>query len=125
MALAEARRMKLLFALLLMIGTLSAQSHSTTLSWSWSQGSGDPAAGFHIWKAIGTTAPSTSGTPYATVSSPSIMSYTDTGVVAGQTATYVVTAYNPGGDSVPSPSATCTTPFQAPAAPTSLQGSVK
>jgi hypothetical protein len=96
--------------------------HSNTLTWTWAQGSGDPATGFHVWKVAGTSAPVTTGTPYAVVSSPTTLTYVDTAEVGGQTFTYVVTAFNTGGDSVPSNSVTCTTPFQDPNPPASLSG---
>jgi hypothetical protein len=117
-------RLVLLFA---MLGAplLSAQTHSNTLSWLWSQGTGDPATGFHIWRAAGTSAPVTTGTPYATVTPSTVLTYVDTAVAAGNTFTYVITAFNAGGDSTPSNSATCVTPFSPPTSPTTLSGTVK
>lgn len=116
---------KLTFLLLLFLSaclSLAAQNHSVTLTWAWTQGTGDLATGFHIQRA------SVSGGPYttiATISSPSTLTYVDTNVVAGQQYYYVVTAFNAGGDSVPSNQVACTIPFQAPATPTSLSSTVK
>jgi hypothetical protein len=117
-----------LFTLLFLL-TISAfgQTHSNTLTWAWSQGTGDAATGFHIWKSAATPV-STTGLPYATIigsTGPSPFTYTDTNVVAGQTNYYVVTAFNAGGDSTPSNTVTCVTPFQAPEAPASMSGTVK
>jgi len=111
------RRFLLLF---LLSSSLFAQ-HSNTLTWAWSQGTGDPATGFHVQRAA------VSGGPYttiATLSGTTVKTYVDTAVVPGQTNYYVVTAFNPGGDSVPSNQVTCTTPFQAPQTPTGLSGTV-
>lgn len=110
--------------LLLALSTLSlaAQNHSVTLSWAWTQGTGDIATGFHIQRSA------ISGGPYttiATISSPTTLTYIDTNVVAGQQYYYVVTAFNSGGDSVPSNQVACTIPFQAPATPTGLSSTVK
>jgi fibronectin type 3 domain-containing protein len=95
----------------------AATPHNTVLTWAWSQGTGDPALGFHVWKS------STSGvygtTPLA-ATSVNVLTYTDFAVVAGQTNYYVVTSYNGGGDSTNSNEATAVTPFQKPSAPTSL-----
>jgi hypothetical protein len=117
--------MKLVFTLLLFtFSTLAQTAHSNTLTWAWSQGAGDAATGFHIWKSA-TTPVSTTGTPYATVGSPTILTYVDSSVVAGQTNFYVVTAFNTGGESTPSNQVTCVTPFQAPNPPTGLSATVK
>jgi fibronectin type III domain protein len=108
--------------LLLACCPLAAQNHSVTLTWTWSQGTGDPAVGFHIQRA------SVSGGPYVvigTVNSPATLTYVDTGVVAGQQYYYVVTAFNAGGDSTPSNQIACVIPFQAPTTPTGLSGAVK
>ncbi len=114
--------MKQLLLLIAFTGVLFGQSHSNTLTWAWSQGTGDAATGFHVQKS------QTSGGPYtvvATISSPTILTYVDTAVVAGQTNYYVVTAFNAGGESVPSNQATCTTPFSPPAPPTGLSAVVR
>lgn len=106
--------------------------HSNALTWSWSQGVGDPATGFHVWRSATTPVPTT-GAPYAVVASPSTLTYVDSSVSAGQSWSYVVTAYstgavtalNPGGDSLPSNTFTCVTPFSAPPPPTGLSGLTK
>lgn len=117
--------MKFLFTLLL-AATLLAQSDphpSARLNWLWSQGSGDPATGFHVWRSATAGGPYT--TPYATVLGSSTLTYLDTAVVAGQTYYYVVSAYNAGGDSSKTSEVSCTIPFQAPVSPTSLSGIAK
>lgn len=115
--------MKLRLLLVFLIGAVlssPAQQHSNTLTWAWSQGTGDAATGFHIRKA------SVSGGPYTTIATVLLpaMTYVDLAVVSGQTNYYVVTAYNTGGDSTPSNQVICVTPFQAPSTPTGLQGTV-
>ncbi len=106
--------------LLLISATTMFGQHSNTLTWNWAQGTGDPATGFHVKKAT------TSGGPYTTIATLPVatLTYIDTTVVAGQTNYYVVTAFNTGGDSVPSNQVTCTTPFQVPQSPTTLSGQV-
>lgn len=101
--------------------TVGAQPHSNTLSWTWAQGTGDMAAGFHVKKS------STAGTGYTTIATVPYpgMTYIDTDVKAGEVWYYVVTAYNAGGESSPTNEVTCTTPFQAPATPTGLSGTSK
>jgi len=114
--------LKRLLPLFLMLVPAFAQQHSNTLSWNWSQGTGDPATGFHVQKS------STSGGPYsiiATITGTVTMTYVDTNVTSGQTNFYVVTAFNGGGESVPSNQVACTTPFSGPGAPTGLSGVIK
>lgn len=99
-----------------------AQPHpSATLTWSWAQGTGDPATGFHIQRA------SSSSGPYATVATTPVgtLTFTDTSVVVGLTYYYVVTAYNDAGDSSRSTEVACTIPFQIPGSPSGLSGTVK
>ena len=110
--------------LLLLLGWTFVQgaNHSVTLSWTWAQGTGDPATGFHIQRSQVT------GGPYAviaTVPSSSTLTFIDSSVVGGQTYFYVVTAFNGGGDSLPSNQVTCNIPFQPPMAPSGLQGNAK
>jgi hypothetical protein len=111
------------------LGVSFAQSpHSTTFTWAWSQGSGDPATGFHIWRTAGSScAPIVAGAQYATVASPIIFDYVDTAVVGGNIFSYLVTAYNATGDSAPDTTGcvTATTPLNVPPAPTNLQGTAK
>lgn len=95
--------------------------HSVTLNWSWAQGTGDPAQGFHIQRS------GTSGGPYAIVGTTSNFatpSFVDNSVVGGQTFFYVVTAFNAAGDSAPSNQFTAVVPFSVPSAPTALSGTV-
>ncbi len=64
----------------------------------------------------------TTGGPYALLSSPTAASFTDTGLTNGTTYFYVVSAINSAGESANSPevSAKPTAPAQAPATPTGL-----
>ena len=89
---------------------------SVTLNWSWSQGTGDPATGFHVQRG------STTGGPYTTVGTVPVgtLTYLDTAVTVGTTYYYVVTAYNSAGDSPRSNEVAAVVPFQAPAAPSTL-----
>jgi len=114
--------MKKLIFLAILFTSASFAQHSTTLTWSWSQGTGDPATGFHVWRIpiSGTTCPAFGTSPYATVSSPSTLTYTDTAVTAGVTECYGVTAYNSGGDSSMSNVVSATTPFLPPTIPSAL-----
>jgi hypothetical protein len=117
--------MKLVLAfVLLSIPALAQAAHSNALTWTWTQGSGDPATGFHVWKAATTPVPTT-GTPYAVVTPSTTVTYTDTAVSAGQTNFYAVTAFNPGGESTSVQSGPCVTPFQAPAAPSSVSATAR
>jgi len=112
----------ILILLLLAVFPVLAQQHSNTLTWNWSQGTGDPATGYHVQKSTA------SGGPYtviATIVGTATTTYVDTMVVSGQTSYYIVTAFNSGGDSVPSNQVACTTPFQGPGPPTGLPGIIK
>ena len=114
--------MKLLIILALFIIPLKAQPHpSVTLAWSWTQGTGDPATGFHVQRAT------VSGGPYVVIATTSVtaLGYLDVGVMAGATYYYVITAFNSAGDSSKSGEVACTLPFQIPGAPAGLSGSVK
>ncbi len=112
--------MKRLLLLLIAFVGISFGQHSVTLAWTPGTG-GDTVTGFHVQRSA------TSGGPYtiiATVTSPTT-TYVDTAVVAGQSLFYVVTAFNTGGESTPSPQASCVVPFQAPTSPGSLSATVK
>jgi fibronectin type 3 domain-containing protein len=114
--------LKLVITLLLLSAPLLAQPHpSVTLAWSWSQGTGDPATGFHVQRSA------TTGGPYVTVATVLVgtLTYLDTTVTVGATYFYVVTSYNSAGDSAKSAEVACTLPFQIPGAPSSLSGTVK
>lgn len=113
-----------LVAILLSVAACPAQIQphpSASLTWAWVQGTGDPATGFHVQRS-GTT-----GGPYTTVGTVPLgtLTYLDTAVTPGVTYYYVVTAYNPGGDSAFSNQAVCVIPFQAPISPSGLSGTVK
>jgi hypothetical protein len=70
-----------------------------------------------VWRiaATGGSCPSMGSTPYATITGISTLSYTDTGVVAGNVFCYEVTAFGSAGsittDSSPSNEVTCVSPF--------------
>jgi hypothetical protein len=112
--------------LVLMFATLSFAQHSNTLTWSWTQGTGDPATGFHIWKAtpVGGSCAGLGTSPYATVSSPTTFTYVDTAVSAGQSWCYGVTAFSGTTDSGMSNEVSCLTPFLL-TTPSNLQGTAK
>ncbi len=114
--------MKRLCFLLIAFTGLGFGQHHNDLAWTPGVG-GDPATGFHIWRSATSPVPTT-GTPYATVTSPTTI-YSDTAVAAGQTNFYTVTAFNSGGESTPTNTVSCVTPFQAPAAPPALSGVAK
>lgn len=98
--------------------------HYTTLTWLWSQGTGDPATGYYVYKSL-VSGSYTSTNRIANLTGTTTKTYTDNNVTAGQTVYYVITAYNPGGESVRSNEVTCTTPFQAPEATSGLSAVVK
>jgi hypothetical protein len=114
---------RILFCLLLLASFGFAQNnHNVTLTWSWAQGTGDPATGFHVQRSL------THGGPYTVVGTIPVATetYLDSPVLAGTTYYYVVTAYNAGGDSLPSGEVACIIPFSPPAEPpTGLSGTVK
>src|SRR6185369_11227251 len=62
----------------------------------------------------------TSGGPYTTIASPTIASYTDTGVTNGTTYYYVVSAVNTSGESANSSQVNATPQMAVPAVPTNL-----
>ena len=109
--------MKKLLLLVLFAGSLYAQ-HSNTLTWSWTQGTGDPATGFIIQKSTVSTGPFTT---IITTTTPTIFTYIDSTVTAGQTWYYQILAYNTGGSSQPSNVIEAVTPFLPPTAPNSFQ----
>ncbi len=114
----------LLCVLFLVAAVIPAQAQphpSATLNWSWSQGTGDPATGFHVQRST------TTGGPYVIVGTVPVttLTFLDTAVTVGATYYYVVTAYNSAGDSSKSSEVACTLPFQIPGSPTGLSGTVK
>ena len=82
----------------------------------------------HIWRATASngTCGAVGATPYATINSITTLTYTDTGVVAGTTYCYTVTAFALTTESLPSNEVTCgPVPFLL-TAPSALQpGTVK
>jgi hypothetical protein len=106
---------KLLLIFLTFVGIAAAQ-HSNTLTWTWSQGSGDSATGFDIQRSTSNTGPFTTiGTNVVTV-----LTYVDTNVTAGQIWYYQILAFNSGGTSLPSNIVSATTPFSVSNPPSAL-----
>lgn len=123
--------MKKLIGVLILAATaaLAQTPHGVSLAWQWSQGSGDPATGFHIFRGVGTSATActiTTSTPFATVSSPTTLTYTDSAVVGGGFYCYGLTVFNSAGDTVMiiSSPAIIAVPLSVPNAPTGLTGAV-
>lgn len=124
--------MRLVFIALLAAASALAQQaqHSTTLAWTYTQGSGDPATFFTVQRAApctgtGCTGPGAFGT-IGTTTAITTLSYVDLNVAAGQTWWYQVLASNAGGNSSPSNSVSATTPFSVPAnAPGGLSAAAK
>ncbi len=114
-----------LLALILALQLVGQTAHQNVLTWGWAPGNMDPANGYHVWKTLMaggcTSITSTTCFSIATITNVATKTYTDITVSAGQTSYYVVTSFNAGGDSTPSNQVICVTPFQTPAAPTSLQ----
>jgi hypothetical protein len=98
----------------------ASTTHSVTLTWLWSQGTGDPATGFHVWRAATCAALSTTGTAYATITPATTLTDVDTAVTAGQAYCYMVTAYDATGDSASTNEVSVTIPLAVPVAPTGL-----
>ena len=115
------RKSRLLLLLVALAAFAQAPHPSVTLTWSWSQGTGDPATGFHVQRS------SVAGGPYTTVATTpvAVKTYLDTSVLVGSTYYYVVTAYNPAGDGVPSAEVTCVIPFQIPSQVTGVSAVAK
>ena len=76
----------------------AAENAQVVLSWTASAG----ATGYHVKRGIA------SGGPYTQVGAPAASPYTDTGLTSGTPYYYVVTAFNPGGESANSAEATAT-----------------
>ncbi len=113
------KRLVLLVIFLFVTSAAFAQgaSHSASLAWTWAQGTGDPATGFHCQRSLVT------GGPYSTtvtVPSPLTLICVDSTVVGGNTYFYVVTAFNSGGDSLPTTEAKAIIPLAVPVAPAGL-----
>ncbi len=116
------RALPVIIAVILFLATAFGQaSHSVTLTWTWAQGAGDPATGFHVQRAT------VAGGPYTTVGTvpAATLGFLDTSVTAGVTYFYVVSAFNPGGDSSRSPEVSCLIPFLPPSTPTGVSAVVK
>lgn len=108
-------------AFILFVSLAFAQNHSVTIVWSWAQGAGDLATGFHILRSA------TTGGPYSVVGTVpvTVLTYTDTTVVAGSKYFYTVTAFDAAGDSAPGNEVSVTIPFQTPTAPTGISATAK
>jgi hypothetical protein len=111
-----------LFILAFSVKAQAADPHpSARLTWSWSQGTGDPATGFHVKRAT------VAGGPYTTVGTTTVgvLTYLDTTMSVNVQYYYVVTAYNGGGDSTPSNEVSCLSNFLVPNPPNTLSGTTK
>ncbi len=114
--------MKLIVLLFASVMFAQPLTHGNALSWTAGVG-GDPALGFHVWKSA-TLPVLFTGTPYATVSPATVTTFSDAAVLPGQTNYYAVTAFNSKGDSLPTNTVTCITPFFIPVAPSSVAAAV-
>lgn len=117
--------MKKLILLILFAGCSVAQTvHSNTLNWTPGIG-GDPITGFIIQRASPCTPTPCTGpgtfTTLVTTTTPNVLTYVDSTVIAGNVFYYQVLAYNSGGNSSPSNVVEATSPFLPPTAPSSLQ----
>ncbi len=113
--------MRKMIAVLSMICAASAQQQpAATLKWTWAQGAGAAADGFHVQRSA------TSGGPYAVVGAVPFTSFTfvDNGVAFGRTYFYTVTAYNSLGDSANSQEITCVVPPKHQGKPKNCTGPV-
>jgi fibronectin type 3 domain-containing protein len=95
---------------------LTATPGNTQVALTWNASAG--ANSYNVKRAT------ISGGPYTTIASPSLTSYTDTGLTSGTTYYYVVTAVNSAGESGNSSQVSATPQAPTPpAAPTSLTAS--
>lgn len=116
------RALPVIIAIVLFFAVAFGQAnHSVTLTWTWAQGAGDPATGFHVQRST------IAGGPYTVVGTVpgATLGFVDTSVTAGVTYFYVVTAFNPAGDSGRSAEVSCLIPFQPPTAPTAVSATAK
>ena len=88
-------------------------AHQIVLNWAENSPS-DPASSYNVHRATA------SAGPFAVVGSATLLTYTDTAVVAGTTYWYEVTAVNSVGESGPSNEVSATVPLLVPAAPSGL-----
>lgn len=113
---------KIAITILLLTASAFAQ-HGVTLSWSWNQGSGDPATGFIVQRGTVTGGPYTTicgGTGQSACPNVTQLTFLDTNVQAGQTLYYVILATNAGGNSSPSNEAKAVVGFLPPQSPSGL-----
>ena len=108
--------------LVLFFGTLPAQTHSVTLTWTWDQGSGGLATGYKVYRG---QISGGSVNLIHTVTPETTMTYVDTSVGCGKTYYYQVTAFNAGGESMPTTQVPAIIPTCAlPLAPANLVAQV-
>ncbi len=98
--------MRMIAVISMICAAPAQQQPAATLKWTWAQGAGAAANGFHVQRSA------SSGGPYAVVGDVPIttLTFVDNGVAFGRTYFYTVTAYNSLGDSVNSPEITCVVP---------------
>ncbi len=106
------------------VSTSAAAQHSVVLTWTWTQGSGDPGTSFLIQRSATTGGPYTTicgGTGQPVCPTITTFTYTDLTVKAGDNWFYVVAASGPGGVSGPSNQTSALVPFLPPGVPSGLQ----
>lgn len=110
----------------LLLAAACFAQHQVTLTWTWTQGTGDAATlPFVVQRATVTggpyaVLPATSSCETVNVSTGSTYTCIDTSVIGGQTYFYVVAAANSAGDSPNSNEAKAAVPVSKPLAPTGL-----
>lgn len=111
-------------ALFLAIATSAFAQHGVTLSWTWAQGTGDPATGFIVQRGTVHGGPYTTicgGTGQSPCPNVTQFTYLDTNVVGGGVYYYVIEATGPGGVSTPSNEVKAMPTFLPPQSPINLQ----
>lgn len=101
----------------LLVASLAVgQSRFIEIVWTWSQGDGGTATGFHVQRA------ETHGGPYTVIGTVSVstLAYTDTTLEPGKNYFFIVTAFDEFGDGPVGNELWVSTPYVAPAAPAGL-----
>ena len=91
-------------------------AHQIVLSWV-APAAGDAPTSYNVHRAAA------SAGPFAVVGSATVLTFTDTAVVAGTTYWYEVTSVNASGESGPSNEVSATVPLNAPNPPSGLVAS--
>jgi hypothetical protein len=93
-------KIRYLIAFLLLAGAVHAQGHQAVLNWTASPSTG--ITGYNVYKITGVCPASPTLTafgPKLASTTSTVLTYTDTAVIAGGTYCYVVTAFTTGGES--------------------------